>query len=298
MPKIFRFRNSTNLPRYKQVLKKVLLKLGVNRFIKKQVFEDEWQPALKRLFSRSEQRRLRNKKRYETGETILLGKPLFYSDNVALVGMLHEIFIKDNYRFESSSDRPCIVDCGANIGLSLLYFKTIYPDCDIDAVEPDPLVFDLLQKNIQSFGFRDIHLHNKAVWINDSTLTFQSDRSWGGYVGQGRQSVYTEPYQVSGIDLNDLLTRKIDMLKMDIEGAETEVLLHAKENVVKNVDKLFFEWHSVNGNNQELGEILTYFGNNGFRYHIKEASVRKSPFVNRRTNVRMDSQLDCFLYKV
>ena len=85
-------------------------------------------------------------------------------------------------------------------------------------------------------------------------------------------------------------------LKIDIEGAESDVILHAKELIAQNVDRLFFEWHSLTGVPQRLGEILLFFEKRGFRYHIKEASSRSTPFIYKPKS-RMDSQLDVFLWK-
>ena len=40
------------------------------------------------------------------------------------------------------------IDCGANIGISILFFKKQYPDCTIMAFEPNPHAFPLLEKNV------------------------------------------------------------------------------------------------------------------------------------------------------
>ncbi len=102
--------------------------------------------------------------------------------------------------------------------------------------------------------------------------------------------------KVKSRNLNWLLNTHVEFLKTDIEGAESEVILKSKDLIAENVVKLFFEWHSLTGLPQRLGEILAFFEKCGFRYHIKEASSKSTPFIYNPTG-RMDSQLDVFLWK-
>lgn len=231
--------------------------------------------------------------RYTAGELEFQGYTLRFTDNGALFGMLDEIFVRENYKFECATQSPTIIDCGANIGLSVLYFKSQYPDAVIHAFEPDPGAYEKLVANIEANGFKDVFTHQAAVWIEDGELVFETDGSWGGHIGDGADSAGVT---VKAHKLDGLLGKKVDFLKMDIEGAESDVIMHAKELIAKNVDKLFFEWHSLSGQPQRLGEILAFFEKQGFRYHIKEASIKQTPFIYKPTS-RMDSQLDVFLWK-
>ena len=105
-------------------------------------------------------------------------------------------------------------------------------------------------------------------------------------------------FRHNAVDISDFLDQPIEFLKMDmdIEGAETEVIQHASAKIIKNVKRFFFEWHSMKGESQLLGKILHEFESAGFRYHIKEASFRSTPFVFTPEG-NMGSQLDVFLYK-
>ena len=55
----------------------------------------------------------------------------------AYVG-LKDIFVRRIYHFESHRSDPLIIDCGSNIGLSILYFVSTYPSSRVIAFEPDP----------------------------------------------------------------------------------------------------------------------------------------------------------------
>jgi FkbM family methyltransferase len=231
--------------------------------------------------------------RYTEGEVVVQGCSVHFTDNVALFGMIDEIFIRENYKFNCENDSPTIIDCGANIGLSALYFKWLYPHAVIHAFEPDPEAYKKLVLNMEVNGFEDVQTYNAAVWIEDGELVFQTDGSWGGHIGGDMNSVGVK---VKAHRLDGLLDKHVDFLKIDIEGAESDVILHARELIAKNVEKLFFEWHSLTGEPQRLGEVLSFFEKQGFRYHIKEALNRSTPFIYKPTS-RMDSQLDVFLWK-
>lgn len=231
--------------------------------------------------------------RYTEGEVVVQGYSVRFTDNVALFGMLDEIFVRENYKFHCENDSLTIIDCGANIGLSILYFKWLYPQAVIHAFEPDPAAYEKLVLNMEANGFKDVLTYNAAVWIEEGELLFETDGSWGGHIGDAVSSVGVK---VMARKLDGLLDKHVDFLKIDIEGAESDVILHAKELIAQNVDRLFFEWHSLTGVPQRLGEILLFFEKRGFRYHIKEASSRSTPFIYKPKS-RMDSQLDVFLWK-
>lgn len=95
---------------------------------------------------------------------------------------------------------------------------------------------------------------------------------------------------------NYLKGRKVDFLKIDIEGAEYEVIKDC-ENELKNIDFLFIEYHSMPEKGQNLHEILEIVHRTGFKYHIKEAYTSKHPFMERNLNFGMDLQLNIFCYK-
>jgi len=231
--------------------------------------------------------------RHKEGELVVQGYTVQFTDNAALFGMLDEIFIRENYKFNCESNSPTIIDCGANIGLSVLYFKSLYPHAVIHAFEPDPVAYKMLVANMEQNGFKDVFTYNAAVWIEEGELVFETDGSWGGHIGDVKSSAGVT---VKARKLDGLLDERVDFLKIDIEGAESDVIMNSKDLIAKNVEKLFFEWHSLTEQPQRLGEILAFFEKSGFRYHIKEASNKSSPFIYKPIG-RMDSQLDVFLWK-
>ena len=71
----------------------------------------------------------------------ILNYKIKYLSYPTLITTFREVFIKFDYFFKTNIKQPFIVDCGSNIGLSILFFKMIYPHCRIIAFEPDEEAF-------------------------------------------------------------------------------------------------------------------------------------------------------------
>lgn len=234
------------------------------------------------------------KTRYKITEGV---KFLNYTINVpdleSFIWQFKDIFLDNIFQFKSAKEIPVIYDCGANIGMSCLYFKKMAPKARIKAFEPDQYISGFLKKNLIRNGFDDIEIIEKAVWINNTGVSFTSDGADGGSIlGKGGG------VNLESIRLRDLLMSEenIDLLKMDIEGAEFEVILDCQDHL-NNVQNVFIEYHSWNNSSQNLSKILNVLEKNNFRYYIEDLQKRKLPFVNKASNQNMDLQLNIFGYR-
>ena len=141
-----------------------------------------------------------------------------------------EIFTHDCYYVELPSAIPLIIDAGAHIGLTTLYFKKAYPGAQILAIEPHPDTFSLLEKNIYNNNLDGVELLNTALSTSDELVTLHEDTSadkWFSTASlqakawNGQQQ--TQPLTVPSLKLNTLLADiddTVELLKLDIEGAE------------------------------------------------------------------------------
>ena len=98
--------------------------------------------------------------------------------------LCREIFGDGAYRFDCRRAAPRIVDCGAHIGLSVLYFKRRWPRAQITAFEPSPDTFALLERNLGSNGLADVELVNAAITASGDATSFYVPRDplfwhWG-----------------------------------------------------------------------------------------------------------------------
>lgn len=218
-----------------------------------------------------------------------------FNNGPELLHSLQEIFRDDIYKINFKTSSPYIIDCGANIGLSVLYLKFQYPAARIIAFEPDPINFEFLQKNVNAYGLTDVELRNEAIWKENSTLEFTSDGTLGSKLFASDKKNNT--VKVKATRLKDLLQTKVDFLKIDIEGAEYEVLKDCGKDLA-NADYLFIEFHGFFNRMNELTEILQLVQDNGFAYYIKEASnVYPTPFQREGDNKAYDIQQNIFCFR-
>ena len=206
-----------------------------------------------------------------------------------------EIFVEEIYKFETNKTHPVILDCGANIGISTIYFKTIYPNAIVHAFEPDANLFEILSNNIHTNGFKQVELHQAAIWTEHTTLSFDNKGSEASHIDNTGQSAN----KVEAIKLSTILSNldAVDFLKMDIEGAEYEVVKDCAPYLHK-IENFFLEYHGKASDTQKLNELLKLVENAGFKVYIKMAADNlKHPFAQKETGTIYDVQLNIFCYK-
>ncbi len=213
--------------------------------------------------------------------TAIFDKPFRFHHAASFINTYKEIFQDEIYKFNPQlvSD-GIILDCGANMGLSVLYFAINYPNHTIIAFEPEAAVFEILQENVKTFQLSNVFIHNKAVWTEITELIFHSDGGMGGRLNATYQNSLAEVTKVKTVELKSLLNEKVDFLKIDIEGAEVEVLKDCK-GMLKYARHIFFEYHNDIFKPQTLHELLKLMVDEGFVYHIKESSARQKPFIDK-----------------
>jgi len=150
------------------------------------------------------------------------------------VETFYQVLIKKEYKYEPPTSPRFIIDAGANIGLTSVYFSLNFPSATIIAIEPEPSNLEILNSNVQAFP--NIHVISGAL-IGNAGVAHVFDPGnghWGFQAvgtppleGQSRESVLQVPgYTVS--EILKLYDRQfVDILKLDIEGAEQEVMEHS-----------------------------------------------------------------------
>ena len=183
-----------------------------------------------------------------------------------------DIFINRIYHFEAQRPDPLILDCGSNIGMSILYFKHIYPQSRIIGFEPDPIVFPYLQENVTRNGLTNVQLFQSALSEKEETLTFYSDGKYGSYLVKNESDVIPERWskiRVPCVRLRDYLNEPVDFLKMNIEGAEWDVLADSEDRL-RQIGEIVIEYHHLPDFPRTLHNILELLHRQGFDYLIND----------------------------
>lgn len=230
-------------------------------------------------------------------KTLSIGKlQIVYRRPYEVLHTYKELFEDEIYRFRSTSDTPLIVDCGAHIGMSVLYFKSLFPKATVWAFEPDEENAAFLRKNIEINRLNEVSLYQSAIWNRDEVLYFKSSGSQGSQIAINcNQSNLIE---VSAVRLASILEHtKVDFLKIDIEGAEYEVIKDCA-NSLHNVEHMFLEYHGKVSETYKLNEILQILEKNEFSVYIKMAADNlRHPYINKSGDQAHDVQLNIFCYR-
>lgn len=168
-----------------------------------------------------------------------------YSD----IKTYEQVFVLQDYKFLVEKHPKYIVDAGANIGLASIYFANKYPSTKIIAIEPEQSNFELLKKNIAPYP--NIIPIQAALWNKNEEINLVDPGlgKWGFMTeNQARveDSLGNICHTVMGITIDKILEdyalEKIDILKMDIEGAEREVFSD-NSSWIKKIDSIIIELH-------------------------------------------------------
>lgn len=190
--------------------------------------------------------------------------------------LTNEIFTEEIYKTKLNTTSPTILDIGSHIGLSIIYFKDIYPEAEIIGFEPNPNTFPILEENIYSNALQKVKLHNVALAEKKSNRDLYIDTSGEGAFStssfrknawNGKQN--TRAITVKCEKLSSYITKEIDLLKIDAEGAETEIIRELynsdKLSMIKNI---IVEYHPTKHSN--IKNILNYL--KSFK-HIKQKDL-------------------------
>ena len=199
----------------------------------------------------------------------------FWFPNLSrLTFLLTEIFIKQDYFFRCDRPDPLIIDCGSNIGVSILYFKLKYPRARIIGFEPDPAIFEFLEKNLAANAWSDVTVHNCALSDSEGeTELFCEPNLAGslrGSLKKERTQQIVESKTVKTVLLSNYLHGEVDFIKIDIEGMEMAVLEDLERNGrLSHIREMAIEYHHhVPTSDDSLSRLLTILENNGFGYRI------------------------------
>lgn len=206
-------------------------------------------------------------------EEQILGWRVEFFEYSWLLHMFEEIFIRQQYFLKTPKTHPFIVDCGSNIGLSILYFKTLFPEARILAFEPDPETFQVLKRNVERNELHEVRLVNKAVRDSEGRVELYRDLRVPGSprmtTSCGRE--LESPIAVDTTLLSRYIDEKVDLLKLDVEGDEVRVLRDLSgEDKLQLTERIVLEYHHhMDPDRDLLSEVLSLLESHNFGYQLE-----------------------------
>jgi len=189
---------------------------------------------------------------YRTGtlRTNQLQFSVLFRYNSSDINVFSQIFVADEYHpLNILQNVKSIIDCGAYVGYSSAYFLSRFPEAHVIAVEPDKKNYRLLKQNLEPYG-RRVKAINAAVWRSKTGLKVSErdigeEGEWATTVRECREG---EQPDLEAVDIETLLNQsnsdKIDILKIDIEGAESVLFSGNVNRWVNRVRTFAIELHN------------------------------------------------------
>lgn len=206
-------------------------------------------------------------------------EPLFLRMGTADIGTYILIFVNEEYNFKTKYDPKLIIDAGANIGLTSIYFANKFPNAKIISIEPEKNNFEMLKRNVKSYN-NIIPLYSALWHKNENIELIDAGLGTDGFITinkNGMNDIYSnlpthksnvfsanKSYQVPGktVDtiIKDFGLQSVDILKVDIEGSEKEVFENSSLWIDK-VNSIVIELHDF----MKPGCSRSFYnGSNGF----------------------------------
>jgi len=221
------------------------------------------------------------------GRIINVKKLRFLGFTVDIVSMneffilVQEIFIREVYYFNFNIDNPVIFDAGSNIGMSVLYFKYLYPNSFIYAFEPSPKTFEILQYNTSENNLKNVELFNVGLSDIKSNADFFVKESMSLantlVVEERREG---EMIEVRVDCLSHYIESEIDILKLDVQLSEYKVLhdldISGKLNFINTIHMEIHYLPEYKDN--EMSSILSILEKNNFIYHMELNEIKSDNF--------------------
>ncbi len=195
--------------------------------------------------------------------------PIYLSNYGPDITTLLQIFFAKEYDIVLKHAPKFIIDCGANIGLSAVYFANKYPSATIIAIEPDKINFDFLRKNCSCYS--NITCLNKAVWSHSTKVTIVDNNTgnWGlSTIESSDSNLNSIPTVSIEMVMKEFNIPEIDILKIDIEGAEKELFKHNFQKWLSKTKVMAIELHD-----DALGSVSETFYNAINMYDYRKYSV-------------------------
>ena len=179
-----------------------------------------------------------------------LPHPIYVRNKTSDVATFEQVFLRGDYAIRGLpvENSSVIIDCGANCGMAAVFFANKYPGTRLFAIEPEFSNFEVLKKNVQNYP--NITAIHAAIWNRNCKIQVvdAGNGNWGFSTRELLDGQYPNKNEFAdAVSLDFLLEKfnieKIDLLKIDIEGAEKELFQNNYEKWLPATKVMIIELH-------------------------------------------------------
>ena len=173
-----------------------------------------------------------------------------------------EVLLREDYNIDFGFEPRTIIDGGANIGLTSVFFANKFPNANIVAVEPEKENFQMLQKNTNSYS--NISLLNAGIWDHNTFLSVVDEGKGNNAFTVKEVPVNTEN-AIKALSVYEIMKQQdwstIDILKLDIEGTEKNIFEKNYESWLPFVRVLIVELHDrmIEGSSEAVFNTISKY---------------------------------------
>jgi len=204
-----------------------------------------------------------------------------YTVEKRMIGPFRECFFDDQYfsRLDISNlpETPLIIDIGANVGFSALYFLRRFPKAVVHSFEPMPFLQRELHARKALHPQAHWHLHDYGIWKDDGELELHTTHvddftSVSGLV-RLHDTIHRVKVPVRRLDtfLDDHGIRQVDLLKLDCEGAEYGILFHLPDSIWPRIANIALETHLTD--EWTTRDMVDFLRSKGYQVDAEERRV-------------------------
>ena len=172
-----------------------------------------------------------------------------------MIGPFRECFFDDQYmlHFDKKDfpQNPVILDVGANVGFAALYFFRCFPNATVHSFEPMPFLQKTMQQHKVQYPGHQWHQHGYGLWKENGSMDIFTDApddftSISG-IAHFEDAVHKVTINVKTLSsfMDENKIEKIDLLKMDCEGAEYEILFNLPDAFFSRIERMAMETHET-----------------------------------------------------
>ncbi len=168
----------------------------------------------------------------------------------------------------SEMGHPVILDVGGHIGTFTMYIKNLYPHAKIIAMEPvsDNRVF--YNRNIKLNNYQNVTLLPYALYSQTGQFYIDlSNKQYDAVSVQTEKPIHDDYVTIDAVSFEDVINKNniahIDLMKLDIEGAEYDLLNTQLPIMSNTVKRIIMEYHPA-GDKAKRNQLVSYFDQAGW----------------------------------